>query len=526
MRIFFLRFFCFGRLQHTLFFSIVVRNMNQQTVRTRFAPSPTGNLHVGGVRTALFAYLWAKKHKGQFLLRIEDTDQSRYVEGSLDTIFTGLRWLGLEWDEGPHVGGEFGPYQQSERLDLYAEHAQMLIEQGTAYRCFCTSQRLEDMRAQQQSRKEPPRYDRLCRSVAVEEVELKMQQHVPFVIRLAVPEQGTVTVDDMVRGRVEFDLTTIDDQVLMKSDGFPTYHLANVVDDHFMKITHVIRGEEWLPSTPKHILLYQAFGWTAPAFAHLSIFLSKEGGKMSKRDGATALLQFKDEGYLPAAVVNFLALLGWNPKTEEEFFTLEQLVEKFDFGMVNAANPVFEREKLNWMNQQYLRQLSVPQVVELLQSLAAGGGEHAAQYERSVGWFTGLPQQVQESAWCSLKERAKTLLEVAEVANVALNPVPEYGVEKLVWKKSTTKATIEVLERLMEEIGTIADSEFTAPQLEKRLLNWIASNGWGNGDVLWPMRFALSGMEKSPSPFELAEILQKSEVLNRLRQAITELKTV
>ena len=497
----------------------IFTDMTTKKVRTRFAPSPTGNLHIGGARTALYAYLLAKKDGGAFVLRIEDTDRERSVEGSIQVIENGLRWLGIEWDEGIDNGGDFGPYLQSERQELYKTHVDQLLESKKAYRCFCTSERLDQMRSDQQKNKQAPKYDRTCLALQPEDVEKKVNANESFVVRLLVPGQGSVVVHDLIRGDVSFDVKDIDDQVLLKSDGFPTYHLANVVDDHLMEMTHVIRGEEWLPSTPKHVLLYKAFGWEAPAFAHLSLFLSKNGGKMSKRDGATSLLQFRDQGYLPAAVNNFIALLGWNPKTEEEFFTLDELVQKFDLSMVNKANAIFYTDKLDWMNQHYLRQLTAQQMLEQMQSLVNVGGEHAAAYERFIEWFSSLGAELQESIWNSAKERAKTLLEVAETAKLAVNEPSSYVAEDLVWKKSDKETTIKILEKLLEYIDGTPAEEFLAKTLEEKTIAWISSTEWGNGDVLWPMRFALSGERKSPSPFELAELLQKDETIKRLQKA-------
>ncbi|MBI2411073.1 MAG: glutamate--tRNA ligase [Candidatus Kerfeldbacteria bacterium] len=492
----------------------------RNVVRTRFAPSPTGKLHIGGARTALFAYLWAKKNNGQFLLRIEDTDKTREVENGVAQITEGLRWLGLTWDEGPEVGGEHGPYIQSQRLDIYQRYAKELIAKKAAYYCFCTSERLDAMRKEQQAQKQPPRYDRYCRRMTDEAVQAALAKGVNFVVRLTVPESGKITIHDIVRGDIVFDWHDIDDQVLMKSDGYPTYHLANVIDDHLMQITHVIRGEEWLPSTPKHILLYQLFGWAAPEFTHLSIFLSKQGGKMSKRHGDTSLLHFRDQGYLPEAVVNFAALLGWNPKTTEEFFTLEELTERFELTQIHKANPVFETEKLDWINQHYMKKLSVLQLLENIRNLSENAEEISPLYKKFVQWFSSLSTPRQESIWGSLKERTHTLREVAE-SIVVVEGAQEYDPKKLVWKKSTVEETCKVYIALQEKIAHISEEQFLAKPLNDIFMQWIPTTGWGNGDVLWPMRYALSGVDKSPSPFELAEILGKEETLKRLQYAQT-----
>lgn len=492
--------------------------MNTPSIRTRFAPSPTGFLHIGGARSALYNYLWAKKNKGQFLLRIEDTDKQREVEGAIDAIKEGLRWIGVQWDEGIELGGPFGPYIQSERLDSYRKAVQDLLERKKAYYCFCTSERLDAMRKELQTQKKAPKYDRLCRSLPEAKIRQQIQEGMPYVVRLAVPEQGIVVVRDVIRGEIQVDVNDIDDQVLLKSDGYPTYHLANVVDDRAMKITHVIRGEEWIPSTPKHVLLYQAFGWEAPQFAHLTVFLSKQGGKMSKRHGETSLLAFRDNGYLPKAIVNFMALLGWNPKTEEEFFTLEQLVERFDLHQVNKANPIFETEKLDWMNQHYMKQLETAEMIAYLKYLAEKSKGNVDSYKNCVQWFELQSEVKRESVWKGMRERCKTFLEMVQSLE-SIQQIGEYAATDLVWKKSTPEKTKESLQKLIVRLGEIGDEHFLSSELEQQIIPWIKENGWGNGDVLWPMRFALSGQPKSPTPFELAELLGKEETIKRLRRA-------
>ncbi|MEK7481206.1 MAG: glutamate--tRNA ligase, partial [Patescibacteria group bacterium] len=307
------------------------------TVRTRFAPSPTGHLHIGGLRTALYNFLFARRHKGQFIVRIEDTDRARLVPGALEEILDILKRAGLMYDEGPDVGGKYGPYVQSERLEIYRKYAKELAEKGAAYWCVCSAERLEKMREEQKKRGETPKYDGHCRD--------KKCAPDNAVLRLRVPADETITFSDVIRGDVSFASNDVDDQVLLKSDGFPTYHLANIVDDHLMKITHVIRGEEWLSSTPKHILLYEAFGWKQPAFAHLPLILSGEGGKLSKRSGHAAAMEYFEQGYLSEALVNFLALLGWNPSGAREVYALDELIKTFDLSKVNKGGAVFSMDK-------------------------------------------------------------------------------------------------------------------------------------------------------------------------------------
>ncbi len=326
-------------------------------VRTRFAPSPTGYLHIGGLRTALYNYLYAKKNNGTFILRIEDTDQKRFVEGATEHLIKMIKWAGLEYAEGPDKDGQFGPYIQSERTEIYQKYAQELLDKKAAYRCFCTQTRLDEMRSRQEKQKKAPMYDRHCLYLSEEEIQKKLDEGVPFVIRQKIPSAEIVKFDDHIRGKVSFAAKTLDDQILLKSDGFPTYHLANVVDDHLMKITHVIRGEEWLPSTPKHILLYKAFGWEPPEFAHIPLLLNKDRTKLSKRQGDVSVEDYIKKEYLKEAIINFIALLGWHPGSaeENEIFTLEELSSKFSLEKVHKAGAIFDIEKLEWFNWQWHR---------------------------------------------------------------------------------------------------------------------------------------------------------------------------
>jgi len=339
----------------------------KQKIRVRFAPSPTGLLHIGGLRTALYDYLFAKKNKGDFILRIEDTDQERLVKGAQENLIKTLNWIGLDYDEGPKVGGKFGPYIQSQRLKLYQQYAQELVKRGKAYYCFCSPERLKKLRQNQIDNRIPPMYDKHCLSLKPEEVEEKLKNKGPYVIRLKVPSKGVTEFNDIIRGKVEVDNKTIDDQVLLKSDGYPTYHLAVVVDDYLMKITHIFRGEEWLPSTPKHVLLYQAFGWPLPEFAHLPTILNKDRSKLSKRQGDVADEDYIKKGYLKEALINFIVLLGWHPGQgeTEEFFSLKELIKKFDLKQVHKAGAVFDLEKLDWLNGVYIRKMKVKELTKL-----------------------------------------------------------------------------------------------------------------------------------------------------------------
>ncbi|MCH8328751.1 MAG: glutamate--tRNA ligase, partial [Candidatus Marinimicrobia bacterium] len=325
-------------------------------IRVRFAPSPTGNLHVGGLRTALYNWLFARQNGGTFILRIEDTDQSRKVEGAEEQLLAALQWAGLDVDEGPTLGGDFGPYRQSQRLDIYASHAQQLLSSGSAYYCFCTPERLEQLRNRQQKMGLATRYDGLCRELPTDEAASRAETE-PHVIRLAVPRDGLIILVDQIRKKVRFEWKEVDDQVLIKGDGFPTYHLANVVDDHLMGISHVIRGEEWLPSMPKHLLLYQAFGWDPPEFAHLPLLLNSDRSKLSKRQGHVAVEDFREEGYLPQALINFVALLGWNDQSHQEVYDLTELTAAFTIDRVQKGGAIFDTGKLRWLNGQHIRRM-------------------------------------------------------------------------------------------------------------------------------------------------------------------------
>lgn len=345
------------------------------TPRVRFAPSPTGFLHIGSLRTALYNYLFAKKHGGTCALRIEDTDRTRLVEGAIEEQIASLKWAGVEFDEGPHIGGDFGPYTQSERFDRYREHATLLINNGTAYYAFDTSEELDAMRKRQQDAGIAPKYDRSSMrnqfTLGEEETKRLLEENALHVVRLTVPQFEEIRFKDAVRGDVVVAGREVDDQVLLKSDGFPTYHLANVVDDHQMGISHVIRGEEWLPSTPKHILLYRAFGWEAPVFAHLPLLLNPDRSKMSKRHGDVMVSDYKDKGYFPEALVNYVALCGWNPGSEQEVFSMDQLIESFSLERVSKAGAIFDFKKLNWMNTEYIKSLDPKNMAKELAPLLA-----------------------------------------------------------------------------------------------------------------------------------------------------------
>ncbi|MEK7496603.1 MAG: glutamate--tRNA ligase [Patescibacteria group bacterium] len=476
-------------------------------IRLRFAPSPTGELHIGSARTALYNFLLAQKLGGEFILRIEDTDQERFVEGSQDRILAGLKWLGLKWQEGPDVGGKYGPYVQSERLTLYKKYADDLITSGAAYYCFCTESRLSELRAEQEAKKLAPRYDRACLKLSAEDVDLRLKKSEPFVIRLKIPE-GTTVFRDIIRGEMSIDNSTIDDQVLLKSDGYPTYHLACIVDDHLMEITHVVRGEEWLPSTVKHIILYQALGWTAPEFAHLPNILNKSKAKLSKRkDGEAVWLQtYQKQGYLPEAMVNFLAFMGWHPSDEQEFFDIPELVESFSLERVQKAGAIFDTEKLKWFNAQYIKKLSVADLDQRLQA-----------------WYAPLMAMGRPVAnTLSLTKVLQSRLEILSeaTANGAWFFSSELNLDKnlLVSASIDTAETIKALEYFKQKI--VEMGEWEAGKIKTDILAAAEADGWPRKNLLWPVRVALTGEKFSPDVFEVTWGLGKEVTIERLYQAI------
>lgn len=493
-------------------------NFFQPKVRTRFAPSPTGYVHLGSLRSALYEYLFAKQNGGIFFLRIEDTDQSREVAGAVENLLKVLKWAGITPDEGvlldskgnPSEKGKFGPYTQSKRLDLYQEYAQELVEAGHAYYCFCTPERLEKLRREQEEMKRPTRYDGLCKKLSAEEIKERLDKGEKHVIRMKMPENREIEFNDMVRGTVKVNTKELDEQVLLKADGFPTYHLAHIVDDHLMKSTHVIRAEEWLPSTPKHIILFEYFGWTPPVYAHLPLILNKDKSKLSKRQGDVAVEDYMKAGYLPEALVNYVALLGWNPGTEQEIFTLPELIKQFSLVKVHKAGAVFDHQKLDWLNGEYIKKLPNTKFVQL-----------ALPYlEANVG---KLPEDMDVNKILSIEqERVSKLSEVGEGIKFLFVDKLEYDPKLLVWKKSDREAVTKNLALVLAELEKQTD--WSKANLEKFLLDWIKGADLTNGEVLWPLRVALTGQEKSPTPFEVAEALGKDKALERIKTAIQKLE--
>lgn len=483
-------------------------------VRTRLAPSPTGFIHIGTLRTALWDYFLARQAKGAFILRIEDTDQERSVPGALESLLHTFHKLGITHDEGPRLGddgamhqvGDVGPYVQSERLDIYRRYADELVKKGMAYVCFCSSEELDAMRAAQQAAKQTPKYDRRCLKLGADEVTRRLEDGASHVIRMKVPE-GTSEFDDAIRGRISFNNADVDDQVLMKSDGFPTYHLAVVVDDSLMKITHVLRGEEWLPSMPKQIILHNMLGMTMPVYAHVPLLLNADKTKLSKRKGDVSVESYLAKGYLPNALLNFIATLGFNPTSDREIYTMDELINSFDLSKVNRSGAVVNVEKLDWMNHQYLVALSDAELLATAHPFITVDGDQAI-IDRAI--------LVERSRVNRLDEYNDHL--AAYVAPVA------HAAGLLVWKKSDASDAREQLRAVRELIANFDEKTFSSVELiEAAIREYIVKQGLQNGNVLWPLRVALSGQEKSASPFELLWAVGRSEALARIDGARTAL---
>jgi glutamyl-tRNA synthetase len=466
------------------------------TVRVRYAPSPTGALHLGGARTALFNYLFARKKGGQFLLRIEDTDRTRLKPGSQASIEEGLRWLGMTWDEPLVV--------QSERKEMYQQAAAALLQSGGAYRCFCTPERLEQMRADQRARHEPERYDRRCRTIPKLESDARAAAGERFVVRQAMPIEGTTTFHDLVMGTVTFRNDTLDDHVLLKSDGFPTYHLAFAVDDHAMRISHVIRGDGWLPSAPKHLLLFQAFNWLPPAFAHLPLVLGPDKKPLAKRHGAKDVLEYREAGYLPEAVDNFIAFLGWSPGTEEDILTMDQLIAKFSLEKIQPSPAIANLERLEWLNGQFIRRLSADE-------LAARVAPRMPQV--SVEALRPLMPLVQE--------RLRTLNEGPEMLSFFFEEPDTYRPEQLIPKGRDAAAAATALESARQTLAALPDWQPEA--IESALRALAERQGWSSRDLFMTLRVAITGRTVTPPLIESISRLEKDRVLKRLERAASAL---
>ena len=491
--------------------------MISENIRVRFAPSPTGYLHVGGLRTALYNYLFARTNNGKFILRIEDTDRNRYVEGAAENLIETLKWAGLDYDEGPSKEGDCGPYYQSQRLDIYKKYSEELIKNGKAYYCFCSNERLTEIREKQQKQGLQPKYDKHCLNLTQDELELNLKNNLPHVVRLNVQPDEKIFIDDVIRGRVEFDSNIVDDQVLIKSDGYPTYHLANVIDDHLMKITHVIRGEEWLSSTPKHILLYDFLGWEKPVFAHLPLLLNSDRSKLSKRQGDVAVEDYRSKGYLKEALVNFVALLGWTAGDDKEFYYLNELVEKFSLDRVNKSGAIFNVEKLDWLNAEHLRRKPDSELLDLLKEEIENSpnGTLREKYKEK-----NYSDEYLIHVIVAMKERVSFIKEYIEKSPYFFEAPTTF--EENTVKKRWKDDSADLLKKLFAKF-----SELNNPRkedYESALKSLAEELQVGNGKLIHPLRLAVSGMGSGPGVFDIVYIIGKEETLKRITYAIETIK--
>ena len=480
-----------------------------QRIRVRYAPSPTGHPHIGNIRTALFNWLFARNNGGDFIVRVEDTDQERLVPGAVDSILEGLDWLNIDWDEGPRVGGPYGSYFQSERLELYEEAANRLISQGDAYRCYCTKERLEEVRKERQSQKFDTSYDQHCRDLGKSELESLQQTDLKPVVRFAMPSEGITMVDDLIRGKVEWQNHLLDDFIILKSDGFPTYHLAVVVDDHCMDISHVLRAEEWLSSTPRHINLYRTLGFDPPKFGHLPMILGPDRSKLSKRHGATSILEYRDDGFLSDAVKNFMVLLGWSFDDHTEVMTNEFLVNNFELKRVGKPAAIFDIEKLQWMNGLYIRELTSDQLVDsvmpfLERDLDCGMMPVSRDYLLKI-----MPL---------IQERLKTLNDSADMISYFLEEYPKYDLDALCGKggdRDITRSFLTVCSDLIMQLD-----DFTGTELERTLRDACDNHGFAIRQAFGSLRVAITGRTATPPLFEIMEVMGRQRVIDRLQVAL------
>ncbi len=480
-------------------------------IRTRIAPSPTGYMHIGTLRTVMFDYFMARQSGGQFVIRIEDTDQARLVPGSVESLIGTFNKLGIDYDEGPVLQadgtlvekGEYGPYTQSQRLGLYKEYAEQLRAAGHAYVCFCTKERLDEMRAAQMATKQNPKYDRHCLTLAADEVQMRLAAGEPHVLRMKIPEGESVFVDG-IRGEIRFKNVDVDDQVIMKSDGFASYHLAVVVDDYLMKITHVLRGEEWISSTPKQIILHGMLGWTMPVYAHVPLILNPDRTKLSKRKGDVSVESYIAKGYVPDAIINFISTLGFNPKSDQEIYSREELTRLFDLSKVNTTGAIMNIEKLDWVNHHYINEMAIDDLVLVAQPFLEANAS-SALVRRAI---------------TVERARVNRLTEFAEKIAPYLD-LSTYDAAILVWKKADQQDALTQLTNVRSQLAATSTETFLdISLLEADVKEYIQANGLQNGNVLWPLRVALSGLEKSASPYELLWALGKDESLQRIDRAI------
>lgn len=486
------------------------------SVRVRYAPSPTGLQHIGGVRTALFNYFFARSNGGKFILRVEDTDRERYSDESLQDLYDTLDWLGVKWDEGPVVGGPYGPYIQSERFAIYQEYAKKLVDMGKAYYCYCSAERLEALRQKQMEEKSPVQgYDGHCRNLTAEQrAELEAQGIKP-VIRLKVPREGSTTFHDVLMGDITRENKDISpDPVLLKSDGFPTYHLANVIDDHLMGITHIMRAQEWIPSGPLHVILYEAFGWEVPTYCHLPMVMGNDGHKLSKRHGSTSVRDFRQKGYLPEALLNYVSLVGWSYDGEKEFFTREELEKCFSLEKINKAPGVFDYQKLDWFNAQYIRRKGDTELAELLMPYLKDAGlldGHKLAMDRLVAFVPGI------------RDRITLLSDIVPMCEF-IKDQGEPDVALLIPKKMDAAGTLEALTNVYEVVKAGLEAGRNDDELQQDLMDLAQRMGLKNAAVFNPLRTAVTGLAVSPPPFSCIRLLGKDASYSRIERAIAVLK--
>jgi glutamyl-tRNA synthetase len=485
------------------------------TVRTRFAPSPTGSLHVGSLHTALFQWLFVRHSGGTFVLRIEDTDMTRFVPGSVEAIYGGLRWLGIDWDEGPDIGGPYGPYVQSQRLDLYQAAAKRLVDEGHAYYCYCSPERLEAMRAEQEKRHLPPGYDRRCRNLTDDERAREAAKGVVPVVRFKTPLEGVTAFHDVIWGDIKFENRLLDDLVLLKSDGYPTYHLANVVDDHAMRITHVIRGEEWHSSTPRHIQLYAALGWEPPVFAHLPLLIGSDRSKLSKRHGSVAVKEYQDAGYLPEAMMNFLVLLGWSLDDKTEIFSRDEVIKNFTLERVSKTPAIFNRDKLTWLNGLYIRKLAADDFAR--RALPFLDRDLPVEVARPLDF------DYVRRVMPLVQERAKLLSEVAFLTRYFFVDRLEYDTKLLIGKDMTVESTVRALSVAAERLAGLAS--FDEAALERMLRPLAVELGLKTGQLFGALRTAVTGETATPPLFQTMAVLGRERCLPRIDLALIKLRT-
>ncbi|MFR4651786.1 MAG: glutamate--tRNA ligase [Phascolarctobacterium sp.] len=484
-------------------------------VRVRFAPSPTGYLHIGGARTALFNWLFAHKMGGKLILRIEDTDTERLKEDSVSQILTSLKWLGINWDEGPEVGGDCGPYYQSERLDIYKKYAEQLLAEGKAYYCFCTPADLEAQREKQRAAKQPFRYARTCRDLSKEEVEKRIAAGESYSVRVKIPLEGTITVHDLIHGDVTFNMDQFDDFVIVKSNGMPTYNFAVVVDDHLMGMTHVLRAEEHLSNTPKQLLIYEALGWEPPKFGHMPMILAPDRSKLSKRHGATSVEEFRSQGYLAEAIVNYLTLLGWGPGDERELFTLNETVDLFELEQMSKKAAIYDTKKLTWMNGQYLSELPLEKILPEAKAFFIKDGLVTED------WFTAHEEYFAKLVDV-VRVRVKTLQEVADASTYFFKDITEYDAKGVA--KHFKPESVAILEQCIAAIE--ADDVYDLATTEAAYNKIAADNDLSLGKVIHPTRLALTGRTVSPGMFDVMVLLGKEKTLNRLHKAVEYIKSL